>query len=136
MTRIGSTLAAGVAGGIVSKTGRYWYIIVLAPCLSAVGAGLLFTVKADTANGKLIGFQILYGRSQILPPTDLSGLAYTVHIMPGIGLGMILQQPIIVVQATAKSPADIPQKTAIVTVRSISRYIAKSTDICNHSSPS
>lgn len=68
--RISSTLAAGVAGGIVSKTGRYWYIIVLAPCLSAIGAGLLFTVKADTANPKLIGFQILYGVGLV---SDLSG---------------------------------------------------------------
>lgn len=59
--RISSTFAAGAAGGIVSKTGRYWYIIVVAPCLSAIGAGLLFTVTENTGNGKLIGFQILYG---------------------------------------------------------------------------
>ncbi len=58
------------------------------------------------------------------------------NTMPGVGLGMILQQPIIVVQATAKSPADIPQKTAIVTVSSILRLVAKSTDICNDSSHS
>lgn len=76
--RIASTFAAGVAGGIVSKTGRYWYIIVLAPCLSAIGAGLLFTVKADTSTAKLIGFQILYGRSQILPPSDVSHLAHAI----------------------------------------------------------
>ena len=29
--------------------------------LSAIGTGLLFTISPDTANAKVIGFQILYG---------------------------------------------------------------------------
>lgn len=45
---------------------------------------------------------------------------------------MILQQPVIVVQATAETPEDIPQKTAIVTV---SRFLPSQSRLCSDSAP-
>jgi len=70
--------AAAVTGGIISFTGHYWGWLFGGPFMSAIGAGLLYTVgssypAAYTAIGidrlldvntsavRLIGYQILYG---------------------------------------------------------------------------
>jgi len=74
---LSSVVAAASAGGFISYTGRYWPFLFFSPMIAAVGAGLLFTAGADTANAKVIGFQILFG----------------------VGIGAALQNTIIAVQA-------------------------------------
>jgi MFS family permease len=46
---------------IVRRSGRYWHFLITGPIFATIGAGLLYTVKADTNNAKLIGYQILAG---------------------------------------------------------------------------
>ncbi|KZS97593.1 ABC transporter [Sistotremastrum niveocremeum HHB9708] len=90
---LGLVVAAGVSGGIIAKTGRYWPFLFLSPLLSSVAAGLIFTVAADTPNKKLLGFQILFG----------------------IGLGGAMQNTIIATQTEfAFEEEMIPQATSIV----------------------
>jgi MFS family permease len=53
---------ANVGTGIaVRKIGRYWQFMISGPIIGAVGAGLLYTINADTSNAKLIGYQIITG---------------------------------------------------------------------------
>ena len=85
--------SAGVSGAIVTGTGRYWHILLFSPALICVGAGLLFSISAETSSAKLIGFQIIFA----------------------VGIGLIFQQTIIAVQADTADPTDIPQATAAVT---------------------
>lgn len=86
-------VGAGLSGGIVSYWGRYLPFLVGGPMILAVGAGLLFTVRADTSSGALIGYQILLG----------------------LGTGFCLQNTLIAVQADCADERDIPQKTGLVT---------------------
>lgn len=85
------TVAAGVSGGIVTGTGRYWHVLLLGPIPTVIGSGLLYTIDAGTSNAKLIGFQLLFG----------------------IGIGFVLQQTIIAVQACTEDPKDIPQRHGV-----------------------
>ena len=82
------------SGAIINKTGRYWPFLVFGPLIAAPAGGLLFTVDVNTANAKLIGFQILLG----------------------IGTGVAFQNTIIAIQAEyADEPETIPQATSLVT---------------------
>ncbi|GAA5974356.1 hypothetical protein JCM11641_005232 [Rhodosporidiobolus odoratus] len=90
---LGIVFAAAIAGGIISYTGRYWYFLVCAPTLMCIGSGLLYTVKESTSTSELIGFQILLG----------------------VGIGCVMQNTIIAVQADCDDPEKIPQKTGLVT---------------------
>ncbi|KAJ7171184.1 MFS general substrate transporter [Mycena filopes] len=56
---LGVVFSGAIAGGIVSKTGYYWPVLLASPCVLAVGAGLFYTVNAGTSSAALIGFQIL-----------------------------------------------------------------------------
>lgn len=58
---LGMVLASISSGAIVRRIGRYWQFMISGPMISAIGMGLLFTVKVDTPNSKLIGYQILAG---------------------------------------------------------------------------
>ncbi|GAA5880175.1 hypothetical protein JCM8547_006579 [Rhodosporidiobolus lusitaniae] len=90
---LGIVFAAGISGAIISMTGRYWYWLVAAPSISCIGSGLLFTVTENSSYARLCGYQILLA----------------------VGLGCVLQQTIIAVQADARKEAEIPQKTGLVT---------------------
>lgn len=85
--------AAGLSGGIVSATGRYWYFLVFAPSLICVGGGLLYTINEHSSFARLAGYQIILG----------------------LGIGCVLQNTIISVQADCEDEKQIPPKTAIVT---------------------
>jgi MFS family permease len=50
-----------LGGAITSKTGRYWYSLIIGPLIAAIGGGLLFTINEKTSNAHVIGFQILLG---------------------------------------------------------------------------
>lgn len=56
---IAVTLSAGISGGIVTVFGRYKWILIVGPWFLCIGGGLLYTVDENTANAKLIGYQIL-----------------------------------------------------------------------------
>ncbi|GJN91916.1 hypothetical protein Rhopal_004941-T1 [Rhodotorula paludigena] len=85
--------ASGFAGGIISKFGRYWPFLFGGPAISMIGSGLLYTIDENTPMSKLIGYQILLG----------------------VGVGLVLQNTIIAVQADCADPTQIPQKTGLVT---------------------
>ncbi|CCA66622.1 probable DHA14-like major facilitator; ABC transporter [Serendipita indica DSM 11827] len=87
-------LAAAISGAIINFTGRYIYFLRYATLVSAIGAGLLYTLDLHTSNAKLIGYQIIFG----------------------LGIGCALQNAIIAVQAEwADKDELIPQATSIVT---------------------
>lgn len=56
---VGSTLSAT----LTFITGRYWHVLVTTPLLGCVGAGLLFSVDAQTSSARLLGYQIILGVS-------------------------------------------------------------------------
>lgn len=87
------TLAAGVCGGIVSATGRYIHILIGGPTLICVGGGLLFTVDESTSFARMLGYQIIIG----------------------VGVGSILQNTLIAIQADCDDEEEIPQRTGVVT---------------------
>jgi len=84
---------ANVGTGIaVRKIGRYWQFMISGPIIGAVGAGLLYTINADTSNAKLIGYQII----------------------TGFGIGNTFQAPIVAVQSEfADRPGFISQASAV-----------------------
>ncbi|KZT62115.1 ABC transporter [Calocera cornea HHB12733] len=85
---------AAVSGGVISFTGRYWPFLFFSPFITAIGAGLLFTLDADAPNSKMIGYQILFGA----------------------GVGGALQNVVIAIQAEYHdNERMIPQATSLVT---------------------
>ncbi|KAH0828866.1 MFS general substrate transporter [Lanmaoa asiatica] len=77
----------------LQKTGRYWWFLLLAPSLTAIGSGLLYTLNANSPSARLTGYQILYGT----------------------GVGLVFQNVIVAVQAEyANDESLVPQATAFV----------------------
>jgi hypothetical protein len=85
-----------VSGGLITVTGYWRPILIWASIFSTVGAGLLYTLQVGTTSGHWIGYQIL----------------------AGVGLGLGVQVPIIVAQASVE-PGDLPAVTAMVLCKSI-----------------
>lgn len=81
-----------LSGVIVTLSGYYNPVMILASTSLAIGAGLLTTLEETSGPGEWIGYQILMGM--------------------GVGLGM--QQPFIVVQNVLPD-GDIPTGTAVIT---------------------
>jgi hypothetical protein len=55
-------VVASIFGGITTqKVGYYTPFAIVGSCIMSVGAGLLTTLQVDTAEGKWIGYQVLYG---------------------------------------------------------------------------
>jgi hypothetical protein len=80
-----------LAGGLVTAYGYYTPLMIASSILMTIGAGLLTTLKADSNHSKWIGYQAVFG----------------------IGLGLGMQQPMIVAQTALKSE-DVPSGTAII----------------------
>lgn len=57
--QLGIVFAAGASGGAVSYFGYYKPFLVFGPWLMCIGSGLLYTIKVDTSNSMLIGYQII-----------------------------------------------------------------------------
>ncbi|KAJ6033896.1 uncharacterized protein N7446_007809 [Penicillium canescens] len=89
---LGVILCSIISGYGVGRIGYYTPFMYAAPIVSAIGAGLLSTFQANFGPSQWIGYQALYG----------------------IGLGLGLSQPIVVIQA-AIPLIDIPSAIAIVT---------------------
>ncbi|GAB1197136.1 hypothetical protein APSETT444_006426 [Aspergillus pseudonomiae] len=84
-------VASIAAGACVTMVGYYTPFMIATPILISIGGGLLSTLNVDSGDAAWIGYQVLYG----------------------IGVGLGLQQPMIVVQA-ALPIADVPTATAFV----------------------
>lgn len=80
-----------LAGGLVTACGYYTPFMIFSSIIMTIGAGLLSTLDVNSGHPKWIGYQALFG----------------------IGLGLGMQQPMMVAQ-TALKTEDIPSGTAIV----------------------
>ncbi|CAO1633525.1 unnamed protein product [Parajaminaea phylloscopi] len=87
------TLAlTSIFGGVLSrKTNHYWPQMVIAPLFGAVGGGLSFLISRNMTLGLHIGSQILLG----------------------LGMGMVIQGPMLVIQANIE-PKVISKATAFL----------------------
>ncbi|KAJ5787776.1 Major facilitator superfamily domain general substrate transporter [Penicillium paradoxum] len=90
-TIIAVVVVSILAGGLVTACGYYTPFMIASSIIMTIGAGLLTTLETDSNHSKWIGYQALFG----------------------IGLGLGMQQPMIVIQ-TALKVEDIPSGTAIV----------------------
>ncbi|KAJ5117029.1 hypothetical protein N7456_001377 [Penicillium angulare] len=80
-----------LAGGLVTACGYYTPFMIFSSIIITIGAGLLSTLQVDSGHPKWIGYQALFG----------------------IGLGLGMQQPMIVAQ-TALKAEDVPSGTAMM----------------------
>ncbi|CAP96439.1 hypothetical protein E8E15_007411 [Penicillium rubens] len=81
-----------ISGMLVTIFGYYNPVMIMSSVTLSIGAGLLSTLKTDSGSGEWIGYQILMGL--------------------GVGLGM--QQPFMVVQNVLPD-GDVPTGTAVIT---------------------
>jgi predicted MFS family arabinose efflux permease len=88
---IAFTIATIISGGSITKTGIATPLLPVGTVITAIGAGLLYTLDIGTGSGKWVGFQIL----------------------TGFGYGIAFQVPIIVCQGTADA-MDLASSTAII----------------------
>ncbi|ORY28958.1 major facilitator superfamily domain-containing protein [Naematelia encephala] len=92
---IGMAVFAIVGSVVVQKTGRLKWALCFGPAVSAVGAGLLFTISANTSYAKIAGFQVI----------------------GSLGVGLVMMNAILAAQAELHENglvADIPQASALV----------------------
>lgn len=85
------TIAMILSGIFIGKTGLAVPTQVIGTAVTIIGAGLIYTLNANTSTGKWIGYQIL----------------------GGVGWGLAFQTPIIIAQGAA-SAEDMSSTTAIV----------------------
>ncbi|KAF2759312.1 MFS general substrate transporter [Pseudovirgaria hyperparasitica] len=87
---LGIGLLTIVSGIIITATGHYIPMLILGAALATIGNGLIYTLAVGSPSSEWIGYQAL----------------------SGIGTGLSIQIPIIVVQAVV-DPADISAATAM-----------------------
>ncbi|KAG8624210.1 hypothetical protein KVT40_009186 [Elsinoe batatas] len=80
-----------VSGVVITVTGHYAPVLAIGASLTTIGAGLLYTWDIGTPTAQWIGYQLL----------------------PGIGVGLTLQIPVIVGQSIV-DPEDVSSVTAII----------------------
>ena len=80
-----------ISGGLITATGHYVPIIIVASVFATIGSGLLYTLDINTPSSKWIGYQIVCG----------------------VGLGLGFQVPIIVSQASVDI-SDISSVSAVL----------------------
>ncbi|KAJ5639006.1 uncharacterized protein N7484_006868 [Penicillium longicatenatum] len=80
-----------LAGGLITACGYYTPFMIFSSIIITIAAGLLSTLDVNSGHPKWIGYQALFG----------------------IGLGLGMQQPMIVAQ-TALKAEDVPSGTAIM----------------------
>ncbi|ODM14390.1 hypothetical protein SI65_10225 [Aspergillus cristatus] len=87
---LGVVICSVLAGALVTWIGYYTPFMIACSVIMTIGAGLLTILQPDSNHNAWIGYQALFG----------------------IGLGMGIQQPMIVVQ-TSLAAGDIPVATAV-----------------------
>ncbi|KAJ6008616.1 hypothetical protein N7499_001333 [Penicillium canescens] len=88
---IGVIVVSILTGGLVTACGYYTPFMIASSIIMAIAAGLLATLETDSNHSKWIGYQAMFG----------------------IGIGLGMQQPMIVAQAALKT-VDVPSGMAIV----------------------
>ena len=73
-------VAAIGCGQVVGRLGSYWWFLLIGPFWLAVGSGLFYTISVNSSSASLIGFQILCG----------------------LGIGSVLQNGLLAIQAEFK----------------------------------
>jgi len=79
-----------ISGVLITVYGQFAYLMVIAAVIEIIGSGLIYTFEIDTSNGRWIGYQIV----------------------DGVGMGLGIQIPIIVNQASV-APSDLASASAI-----------------------
>ncbi|TVY84980.1 Efflux pump roqT [Lachnellula suecica] len=88
---LGLVVFAMIGGGLVTAVGYYTPFLILSSVVTAVGAGMLSTLKTNSGKGEWIGYQIL--------------------LSAGAGLGA---QNVMLVPQVASPPADQPMAISIL----------------------
>ncbi|MCJ1284221.1 hypothetical protein MMC26_003552 [Xylographa opegraphella] len=88
---ISVSLFSIVSGGLITAFGHYVPLMIVSSVFATVGGGLIYTLGVGTPSSKWIGYQVV----------------------SGIGLGLGLQIPVIVAQASVEA-SDISTVTAII----------------------
>ena len=88
---LGTSLFSIVSGALLSGWGQYIPVMAVGTTILSVGCGLVYTLDADSPPSQWIGYQALVG----------------------IGVGLVLQIPVIVCQAISE-PSDLSSISAIV----------------------
>jgi hypothetical protein len=113
---LAQSVATVLSGVTLSKFGYPQPFLLFGAALTAIGAGLLYTLEVNTGSGKWIGYQLL----------------------AGIGVGWCFQVPVVTAQASVK-PEDLPSVTAMVLstflpfLYTILRVIANTFKLCKQS---
>ncbi|KAE8408613.1 major facilitator superfamily domain-containing protein [Aspergillus pseudonomiae] len=89
---VGLAAFARIGGGLASAIGYYTPLLIMSSVLTAMGAGLMSTLKVDSSIGYWFGYQVL--------------------ISAGVGIGA---QNVMLVASVAVEPADMPMSTTILT---------------------
>ena len=87
---LGAAIFTVSSGGLISAFGHYIPIMIVGSALSAVASGLIYTLDITTPSSKWIPFQALLG----------------------IGLGLVIQIPVIVNQSVVQ-PSDLSSVSAM-----------------------
>ncbi|KAI5476440.1 MFS transporter [Pseudohyphozyma bogoriensis] len=98
-------LVAVLAGILVSKIGYYLHILIIGPFFICISCGLLYTITETTPLAKVLGYCCILA----------------------IGVGSVMQNAVIAVQADTAEKKDIPQTTALV---SFSHILGGTVGIC------
>ncbi|KAK8054688.1 hypothetical protein PG994_009755 [Apiospora phragmitis] len=86
-----STVLFVIGSGIVtSKIGYYTPCLILGTAIAAVGCGLLTTLRVDTSNARVIGYQILTGAGLGLSLAQYINAAQTVLSREDVPTGITL----------------------------------------------
>ncbi|KAB8263140.1 major facilitator superfamily domain-containing protein [Aspergillus pseudonomiae] len=89
---VGLAAFARIGGGLASAIGYYTPLLIMSSVLTAMGAGLMSTLKVDSSIGYWFGYQVL--------------------ISAGVGIGA---QNVMLVASVAVEPVDMPMSTTILT---------------------
>ena len=79
-----------ISGVLITIYGQFAYLMVIAAVIEIIGSGLIYTFEIGTSNGHWIGYQVV----------------------AGVGMGLGIQIPIIVNQASV-DPSDLASASAI-----------------------
>lgn len=87
----GTTIATIISGGLITMYGHYVPFMIVGASMSTIGSGLLYTLSTTSKSSHWIGYQAI----------------------AGLGIGVTLQIPVIVAQATVAA-TDLSSVTAMI----------------------
>ena len=88
---LGSAIFSIISGSLISATGYYVPSVLVGSILTTIGSGLLYTLDINSGSNQWIGYQVL----------------------AGIGIGLAMQTPVIIGQASVEA-SDLSTVTAMI----------------------